>query len=110
MSCTWADREVERLRLQKDGAYAERNRCVALIARMALAMGWRTGLGRHREDDASWEDDWRNIVFIELPTGQSSWHVHDSELPLFVGLPRYEGVWDGHSTEEKYRRVGEVFR
>lgn len=26
---------------QKDGAYLERNRCVALIARMALAMGLR---------------------------------------------------------------------
>lgn len=97
--------EINRLRAQKDGAYSERNKCVAGLARMALALGLTAGLGRHSNLDDSWEDDWRNIVFIDLPSGQVSWHIHDSELPQFEFLPPYEKPWDGHSTEEKYQRV-----
>lgn len=99
-------RGLLRLRDQKDEAYRERGQCVALIARMALRWGWPVGLAKHPEGDASWDADWRNIVFIELPeTGQVSWHLHDSEMPLFAGLPEYTKPWDGHSTPEKYRRV-----
>lgn len=88
---------------QKDSVYAERNKCVALIARMALALGLEAGLKEHEGEN--WDDDWRNIVFIDLPSGQVSWHIHDSELPLFWFLSEYKGEWDGHTTEEKYRRV-----
>lgn len=98
--------EVARLTKQKDGAYSERNQCVALLARMAVALGWKAGVGKHPVEDRAWEDDWRTIVFIDLPTGQASWHFHDSELHLLHGLPFYAGKWDGHSTDEKYRRVG----
>lgn len=89
----------------KNGAYNERDRCVALIARMANALGYRAGLGEHPREDVSWDHDWRTIVFVDLPAGQASWHIHDSERPLFVALDAYSGQWDGHSTEEKYRRV-----
>lgn len=102
--------EYETVFTQKDAAYAERNKCVALIARMAIALGLRAGLGRHEEEDKSWEDDWRNIVFIDLPSGQVSWHIHDSDLPMFEFLPKYHGVWDGHTTEEKYQRVLEALK
>lgn len=45
-------------------------------------------------------------VFIDLPTGQVSWHVHDSELALFDFLPTSDQrCWDGHSTDEKYERL-----
>ncbi len=100
------DPEIEALRAQKDQAYAERNKCVAMIARMAQCAGYGVYLGRHSADDAAWERDWMNIVFIELPTGQVSWHIHDSELPLFAFMPiREDWPWDGHSTEEKYDRM-----
>lgn len=102
--------EVERLRAQKDGAYYERNRCVAALARMALALGWKAGVGQHPAEDTAWEDDWRTIIFIDLPTGQASWHFHDSERHLLAGLPAYGGRWDGHNTEEKYDRLHEVLR
>lgn len=95
---------------QKDNAYAERNKCVVLIARMAIALGLNAGLGRHDEEDKNWEDDWRNIVFIDLPSGQVSWHIHDSDLPMFEFLPAYEGEWDGHTTEAKYQRVLEAYK
>lgn len=87
----------------KNDAYSQRNRCVALIARMALRLGWRAGVGRHVGEN--WEDDWRSIVFVDLPAGQISWHFHDSESALLEGLPKYESGWDGHSDDEKWRRV-----
>lgn len=34
-----------------------------------------------------------------------SFHIHDPELPYFQGLPQYQGVYDGHSTQEKWARV-----
>lgn len=98
---------VAELEAQKNGAYAERNQVVALLARVAPWTGWGAGIGRHPESDATWERDWMTIVFIDLPTGQASWHFHDSEYSLLAGLPTYLKPWDGHSTEEKYRRVKE---
>lgn len=90
----------------KDAAYRERNQCVALLVRMALALGWRAGVGRHADEPGeTWEPDWRTIIFIDLPTGQVSWHFHDSETELLAGLPAYMGAWDGHDTARKYRRV-----
>lgn len=103
-----AKRGLLRLKEQKDAAYDERDRCVALIAFMALQLGYRVGLARHEGPD--WDDDWRNIVFIDLPTGQVSWHYHDSERHLFETLPPYPGEWDGHTTPEKYARVNAAFR
>jgi hypothetical protein len=93
------------LREQKDAAYRERNMCVAAIARMAIVDGGSAWLGHHTS--ATWDEDWRNIVFVELPeVGQVSWHIHDSELAAFAFLPRdNDRVWDGHSTPEKYRRL-----
>lgn len=100
--------EVIALRAQKNGAYGERNKCVALLARMALRLGWDAGIREHPSDDTSWEQDWRTIVMIDLPSGQASWHFHDSEKHLLAGLPRYLGGWDGHTTDEKYRRVADA--
>ena len=100
--------EAERddLRARKDGAYEERNRLVAAIAKMFPA-----SLERHPDADSDWEDDWRWVVYIDLPTGQASWHIHDSHLPLFDGLPRLQGrKWDGHSTLEKYARLAALPR
>lgn len=97
--------ELEKLRAEKNGAYAERNQLVALAVRMALALGWKAGVREHPTEDTLWEADWRTVVFVELPTGQASWHFHDSEKHLLGGMPRYVGHWDGHSTPEKYKRV-----
>jgi hypothetical protein len=91
------------LRAQKDAAYHERNMVVVALARLALELGFKAGIKQHVGVD--WEDDWRNIVFIDLPAGQVSWHIHDSEAHLFYFLGAYDGEWDGHTTEEKYERV-----
>lgn len=85
----------------KDNAYKERDQLVAALSKLFPA-----SLERHPDEDTTWENDWRWIVFIDLPTGQASWHIHDSELPLFAHLPRRQGrKWDGHSTPLKYKRL-----
>lgn len=98
-----AEARVRELEAQKNGAYSERNKCVALIAHLARLLDWASGTRQH-EGTEPWDDDWRTVVFIDLPTGQISWHLQDAEKPLVADLPHYEGTWDGHSTEEKYRR------
>lgn len=92
--------QAKALRAAKDAAYAERDRLVA-----ALSKHYPVGSHLCRHEGGDWEDDWRNVVCIHLPTGQATWHIHDSELPWFTHLPMRAAHWDGHSTEEKYRRV-----
>lgn len=95
---------IQKLVEEKDLAYKERNKLVAAFTKMAMALGHPAQLWRHPEDE-KWEDDWRWIVAIYLPTGQVTWHIHDSELPLFAGLKKALNNWDGHNTKEKYDRV-----
>ena len=46
------------------------------------------------------------VVFVETPVGQMSWHIHPQDIDLFEGLRIVEyHVWDGHSTEDKYRKL-----
>lgn len=84
----------------KDSAYRERNMLVCALTKLFPAY-----LARHDESDESWERDWMWIVYIDLPTGQVSWHIHDSERGLFDHLEVKENNWDGHNTERKYQRL-----
>jgi hypothetical protein len=81
-----------------DKAYTERSQLVALLARLYPA-------GIRRTEIAGWDPEWEGCVYIELPTGQVSWHYHDREAYLFEGLPAYTKPWDGHTTEQKYERI-----
>jgi hypothetical protein len=99
--CRAAMEKVESLESAKDAAYAERNKLVCALSKL-----FPSSLERHPDSDTTWEDDWRWIVFIDLPTGQATWHIHDSELAMFAHLPRNTGrTWDGHTTPEKYERL-----
>jgi hypothetical protein len=102
-----AQQALADMEARKDAAYEERNRCVALIARMAIVLGFKAGVTRTAIE--GWSEDWHGCVYVELPTGQASWHFHDSQAYLFEGLPSYEGKWDGHTTPQKYERVGAAF-
>lgn len=82
----------------KNEAYLERNQVVAALVRL-----YPSGLAR--TDIPGWEPEWHGCVYIDLPTGQVSWHFHDSQAYLFDGLPPYTKPWDGHDTPEKYRRL-----
>ncbi len=88
----------------KAGAYWERNQLVSALSKLFPA--W---MEKHPDSDTSWDEEWRYIIFIELPTGQASWHIHDSEFKSFQHLT-YKNVcsWDGHTTEEKYKRLSQL--
>lgn len=87
----------------KNQAYWERNQLVSVLSKL-----YPSGLGKHPAEDTSWEKEWSNIVYIDLPTGQASWHIHDRDLEYFKHLKPYSKEWDGHSTEEKYNRIAKL--
>lgn len=93
--------ELEQMRERKDAAYLERNQVVA-----ALAKCFPSGVARTAIE--GWSEDWHGCVYIDLPTGQASWHFHDSHAYLFDSLPPYTGTWDGHDTPEKYARLAKL--
>ena len=101
---------LERLYRQIDKVYAERNKMVALCQRLALLLhtlipecSIDAGMGRDPQE----QEDWQTVAYLDLPAGQCSWHIHDSEKHLFEGIPPYRRDWDGHSTAMKYQRVCE---
>jgi hypothetical protein len=94
---------IEAMRARKDAAYEERNKVVAALAKLFPS-------GIARTNIPGWSEDWHGCVYIDLPTGQVSWHFHDSQAHLFADLPPYPGIWDGHDTDEKYRRLAALAR
>jgi hypothetical protein len=80
---------LEPLRLLEDvGDYDTRNKLVLVALGCALGCEYEAGIGIDPN-----EPDWP-VVYIDLPTGQVSWHIEP-----------YKGTWDGHTTEDKYRRI-----
>lgn len=93
---------AEKAEAAKDTAYSERNKLVAALSKVFYA-------SLEKDPDAEPESEWLWVVIVQLPTGQVSWHIHESELSLFEHLPRETGnVWDGHTTELKYERLGDL--
>lgn len=88
---------------RKDAAYLERNQVVAALAKIVLQNEGCAGIARTAIE--GWSEDWHGCVYIDLPTGQASWHYHDSYAHLFADLPLYSRTWDGHTTSEKYQRL-----
>lgn len=68
--------------------YSLRNDLVLTALATARSAGLAAGV-RLDPTEPAWP-----VVFIELPTGQVSWH-----------LPHHAQSWDGHTTEEKYDRI-----
>jgi hypothetical protein len=66
------------------------NRAFFLMEAISLAhqCGYKAGI-RIDPDDLNWP-----VVFIELPTGQISYHIKQHSIP-----------WDGHTTEQKCLRL-----
>lgn len=77
-----------------DEAYLDRNLCVQAMVKMAQKLGFNTGL----KEDPEWP-----ILYIDLPTGQVSWHIPKQEI--LTDFPEYNGKWDGHNLQEKRRRL-----
>jgi hypothetical protein len=99
--CAVLARELAEAREAKDSAYRERNQVVAALAKLFPS-------GTKATDIPGWDPEWNGCVYIDLPTGQVSWHYHVSDGALFSNLPPYAGDWDGHSTPEKYERLAAI--
>ena len=99
-------KKIKELTAARDAAYSERNQLVLVLAK--IAPPGKAWLSKHPEEDKDWDDQWRTIVFLDLPTGQASWHLHDDEVSGFDFLPMQANTWDGHTTEEKYKRLREL--
>lgn len=81
---------VENLQLKLNAAYTERMLAVRMLA---VLSGYNYGLGK--DDNTHWDDEWRNVVYIDLPQGQVSWHIAPHDMHIFEGFPVYDGKWDG---------------
>jgi hypothetical protein len=82
--------------------YRERNRLVAALSRLYPS---------HLYLDPSIYKPNRHlwpVVTIQTPAGQITWHLSAKDVDLFTHLQYGEVNWDGHDTEEKYRRLGEL--
>ena len=100
------------MRTHLNAVYRERTFVVAALAFVAASQGCAVWLAPHIDQPGeTWEDDWRTVLYIQLPTGQVSWHLHDSEVALFAWVKDAHLFrsfpYDGHSTDEKYRRIYE---
>lgn len=84
-----------------DGVYRERAHLAAYVA------------ARHpsriaHNDPAS--PGWP-VLYVDTPAGQLTWHLSADDLDLFPHVPVVDpdhpaARWDGHTTPEKYRRLG----
>lgn len=95
--------ETERdlARAIKDGAYHERNILVAALARLFPS-------GLRPTEIEGWNPEWHGCVYIDLPSGQISYHFHDREAHLFEGLPPYTKDWDGHDKDAVHQRLAAI--
>jgi len=85
----------------KDLAYWERNQLVLYLSK--IFPSWKE---RHPDEDIEWENDYKNIIFIQFPEGLFSWHISDSELDYFKHLKFKVGnSWNGTTTQEKYQTM-----
>jgi hypothetical protein len=78
---------------ENDTNYEVRYGLVLRALLFAHDLGFETGI---RIDEA--QPEWP-VVYIELPTGQVSWH-----------MPQHNVEWDGHDSKKKYLRIYEWVR
>lgn len=76
-----------------DADYAVRYGLVLTAVALAHSAGYRAGF-RLDPKEPQWP-----VAYIELPTGQVSWH-----------MPEHVEPWDEHTTEQKYARVDDFVR
>lgn len=85
-----------------DEVYADRNRLAQLAAVLASRLGYEISIGLDEHEPAY------PVLYIQLPTGQISWHIKVADLTLLdidhVSWPAVN-PWDGHDDREKKDRI-----
>jgi hypothetical protein len=87
---------------QVKGAYWERNMLVLLLANVMNELHSKEIYGSMKESGWYYDTDgWKRVISLER--GKYCFHIPDD---FNIGdLPQIEKNWDGHTTEEKWRRV-----
>lgn len=88
------DQLVPRTESIPEEAYFDRNQAVQVIAKLAYQLGYKCGV----KEDKEWP-----ILYVDLPSGQVSWHIPANEM--IGAFPEYDDGWDGHDVEEKRERL-----
>lgn len=83
---------------EKDEAYRQRNYLVAALTKLFPS-------GIRPTKIAGWDPEWDGCVYIDLPSGQVSYHYHSSQAFLFDHLPKYYNAYDGHDKEIVHNRL-----
>jgi hypothetical protein len=91
--------------LELTGLYTERAQCVLALARAAKAAGCVVGFRNDPDLDDGGPPALWPVLFIDLPTGQVSWHFTVEDRLSALDIGDYPGEWDRHDTAEKYRRL-----
>lgn len=87
---------LERVEGERDTAYGERAQLAAFLA--AVYPSWLA------ETDAS-TPGWP-VLTVAGPFGPMTWHVAPGDVGHFHHVRTEPGpAWDGHDTDEKYRRL-----
>ncbi len=87
-------------------AYSE-ERAILIKALVALAQP-AYEVGYAFDKDAP--QDTSFTVFIDLPTGQVSFHIREKWVqPYFEDLEPYPHKWDNHTREERNQRLARLF-
>lgn len=100
---SWQDIAEQRERALKEAlarenhVYRERAHLIALLAAL-YPRG--TSIGCTDPNEPEWP-----VVTVCIPEGQLTWHVDPRDVDLFQHVPHADAKWDGHDTEEKYRRI-----
>lgn len=86
-----------------DDVYEDRNLVVLLLLKLLKDRGFEVGY-RIDEEEPEWP-----VVYANSPIiGQISWHIPREELPDWMEKGDLE--FDGHTNEEKNRRVREYIK
>ncbi|TBO57539.1 hypothetical protein EYS09_22270 [Streptomyces kasugaensis] len=92
---------VERAEAERDAVYRERAHLLAWLATAVSAV-----ITPATDTD---EPGW-SLLYLTTPVGQMSWHIAPRDADLFehvshVATSDPRAQWDGHSTDEKYKRI-----
>lgn len=93
--------QLAKVKVAKDQAYTERNYVVSALAKAYPS-------GKRPTVIEGWNPEWNNCVYIQLPTGQISYHYHDNLKELFDWLPDHTLPYDGHHKETVHQRLKDL--
>jgi hypothetical protein len=94
------EQENQRLRRNAISTFFERDACVGLLIRLAVAQGMTAGLSQRETEHGT-----ERLVVLDLPSGQVSWEYLDTEAHLFDWLPQYSGSVKDQEVTEIYSKV-----